>query len=324
MLDDERVICFVYRSPYEGLLGKHVRWLPDATVLDWFRRAWDESHPDPRKWLQAELGVDVYGLHTVFDEPLPKPGSMRELRRLLRKHLYVEGKVIVDDRSVRALTDDDEVPLAYFFLDQSLIAERPNRLAYAVHEQWPLPDETPLASDEDPVTTVVASQIGDADWDTQGMTVRLPGVRVPELAAWLRDCGVHGDWPYEMVLLRGAVGPGDDLAAALDRVNRWGAWHDQVLDVDGMAGDQREAHRVVREVLARVAGRDEIPGPLGGRFPAKSRILVGEHLVQASLHLHDDYGHQQLFIFDDVWAASHPTMAKSMRRWFVKSWDLLK
>jgi hypothetical protein len=108
------MICFVYRSPYHGVLGKHVRWLPDASVLDWFRRAWDEAAADPDAWLRAELGADVYGLDSIFDEarhgPLPKPGSMAELRKLLKKHLYVEGKVIVDEHSVRALTDDDEVP----------------------------------------------------------------------------------------------------------------------------------------------------------------------------------------------------------------------
>ncbi|SDS99855.1 hypothetical protein SAMN04489716_2214 [Actinoplanes derwentensis] len=318
------MICFVYRSPYQGLLGKHVRWLPDASVLDWFRRAFDESRPDPAAWLHAELGVEVYGLHTIFDKPRAKPESMRELRKLLKKHLYVEGKVIVGDHSVRALTDDDEVPLAYFFLDQSAVAERPGRLAYAVHEQWPLPADSARPSDGEPVTTIVTSQIGDVDWDTQGASVRLPGVRVPDLAAWLRRSDVHGDWPYEVVLLRAAVGPDDDLAAALDRVNRWGAWHDQYLDVDGLAGDQAKAHQVVRSVLARTAGLDEIPGPLGSRSPAKSRIEVGEHLAQASLHLDDNYGHQQFFVFDDVWAASHPALAKSMRRWFVKSWDPLK
>ncbi|HWS31576.1 MAG TPA: hypothetical protein VN408_02410 [Actinoplanes sp.] len=324
MADDDRVICFVYRAPYEGLLGKHVRWLPDATVLDWFRRALDESGPDPATWLQAELGVDVYGLHTVFAEPHPKPESMRDLRKLLKKQLYVEGRVIVDEHSVRASTDDDEVPLAYFFLDQSLVAERPGRLAYPVHEQWPLPSGTTRESDGDPETIIVTSHIGDVDWDTQGSVVRLPGVRVPEVAGWLRRSGVHGDWPYEIVLLRAAVGPDDDLEAALDRVNRWGAWHEQCLDVDGLAGDQAEAHRIVLSVLKSTAGRDEIPGPLGSRFPAKSRVTVAPHLAQASLHLHDAYGHQQLFVFDDVWAASHPDLAKSLRRWFGKSWDPLK
>lgn len=31
---------FVYRSMYEGLAGKRVRRLPDATVVAWFQRMW--------------------------------------------------------------------------------------------------------------------------------------------------------------------------------------------------------------------------------------------------------------------------------------------
>jgi hypothetical protein len=319
------MICFVYRSPYHGVLGKHVRWLPDASVLDWFRRAWDEAAPDPGAWLRSELGADVYGLDTIFDEAasrsLPQPETMAELRKHLKKHLYVEGRVIVDEHSVRALTDDDEVPLAYFFLDEKLIAERPRRLAYYVHDEWPLPAETTTGGDDEPVTTIVMSQIGDVDWDTQGTVIRLKGVRLPGLGARLRTAA---KWPEELTLLRGCIGPDDDLAAALDRMNRWGAWDDQELDVAGMDGDHEAAHRVALDVMAQVEGHDIVPGPLGGRRPALGRAEVAEHLAQAVFHIDDEFGYLQMFLFDDVWAAARPGLAKSLRRWFGDSWDPLK
>jgi hypothetical protein len=319
------MICFVYRSPYHGVLGKHVRWLPDASVLDWFRRAWDEAAPDPDTWLQAELGVDVYGLDSIFEEAakksLPKPETMAQLRKNLRKHLYVEGEVFVDDHSVRALTDDDENPLAYYFLDQSVVDERPARIAYHVRGEWPLPASTDTDGGDEPVTTIAMSQIGDIDWDTQGTVLRLRGVRLPGLAAWLRAADT---WPEELTLLRGCVGPDDDLAAALDRMNRWGAWDDQDLDVAGMDGDHAAAHRVALDVMAQAEGHDVIPGPLGGRRPALGRVDTAEHLAQAVFHIDDEFGYLQLFIFDDVWAAAHPELAKSLRRWFGKSWDPLK
>ncbi|GIF15570.1 hypothetical protein Ate01nite_56020 [Actinoplanes teichomyceticus] len=320
------MIWFVYRSPYHGVLGKHVRELPDASVLDWFRRGWDEAAPDSNAWLQAELGVDVYGLHTVFDEvdkrSPPKPESMAELREHLKKHLYVEGRVMVDDHSVRALTDDDEVPLAYFFLDHALVDERPARLAYPVHGRWPLPTHTgTTAGHDDPVTTIAMSQILAADWDTPGTVIRVPGVRLPELAGWLRAADT---WPEELTLLRGCIGPDDDLAAALDRMNRWGAWDDEAPDLRGMDGPHEDAHGVVRSVTTRGAGRQVIPGPLGQRRPALSRVEVTEHLAQAVLHMDDDFGYLQLFLFDDVWASEHRYLAKSLRRWFGRSWDPLK
>src|SRR4051812_46390281 len=48
-------MMFVYRSPYEGPLGKHVQRLPDETVLAWFQRGWDVQ--DAEEWAATELGV---------------------------------------------------------------------------------------------------------------------------------------------------------------------------------------------------------------------------------------------------------------------------
>ncbi|WP_327002956.1 hypothetical protein OHA72_49025 [Dactylosporangium sp. NBC_01737] len=322
------MICFVYRSPYEGVAGKHVRWLPDDTVLDWFRRGWDEATADPEAWLLAELGVDVYGLDSVFEAAaehgLPKPRSTKQLRKILNRHLYVEGKVRADELSVRAMTDDDENPLAYFFLDRRLFAAHADRLAYAAHEDWPLPADTPEPGGTAPVTTVVMSLLGDVDWDTQGAVVRFPGVRLPEFARHLRGTAVDEDWPAELSVLRAAVGPDDDLEQALRLMNRWAAWNDQYLDVTGLDGEHAEAHRIARSVLADVAGLDEVPGPLGVRRPGRGRIDVAQHIAQAAFHLDDEFGYQQVFAFDDVWAANHRYLASSLLRWYSGKWDPLK
>jgi hypothetical protein len=322
-----RMICFVYRCPDESVLGKHVRWLPDDTVLDWFRRGWDEAATDPNAWLLSELGVEVYGLDSIFEEAvereLPKPGSMRQLRKLLKRHLYVEGKVRVDELSVRALTDDDEVPLAYFFLDRRVVAAYADRLAYAVHEEWPLPADAPEPSAAEPVTTVVMSLLGDVLWETQTAMVRFPGVRLPEFARHLREAEVDDDWPAELTVLRSTIGPDDDLEQALRLMNRWTAWHDQELDITGLEGDHAEAHRIARSVVAGVV-EHEMVGPFGARRPGLSRIDVAKHVAQTAYHIDDQYGYQQLFVFDDVWAANHRYLASSLLRWFSGKWDPLK
>jgi hypothetical protein len=171
------------------------------------------------------------------------------------------------------------------------------------------------------MTTIAFSRIGDVDWDTQSAVVRLPGVRLPGLAAWLRAAE---KWPEELTLLRACIGPGDDLAAALGRMNQWCAWDDQEPDLSGLDADHEEAHRLARSVAARAADRETVPGPLGDRRPALGRVEVADHLAQAVFHIDDEFGYQQFFCFDDVWAAGHPDLAKSLRRWFAKSWDPLR
>ncbi|MFI7492951.1 hypothetical protein ACIBXA_31720 [Micromonospora echinaurantiaca] len=89
-------------------------------MLDWFRRGW--HHDDPYEWINSELGGDVYGLASIFEEArkqnLPQPQSIDELRELLHKHLWVEGDddfIRLGEHALRVRTDDDEVDLAYYF-----------------------------------------------------------------------------------------------------------------------------------------------------------------------------------------------------------------
>lgn len=110
---------FVYRSWYEGPLGKLVRHYPGVTVLEWFRRVWEEAgrDEDAYEWVRREFGTDVYGLNSIFTTGEPAPTSMVDLRRLMREHLYYEEQLSMDDHSVRVFTNDDELELAYFFVD---------------------------------------------------------------------------------------------------------------------------------------------------------------------------------------------------------------
>jgi hypothetical protein len=140
-------VWLIYRTPYEGPTGILVWRLPDRSVLEWFQRVWGatadedyfEGESDAYWWvtehLAAELGGDVYGLSSLFapdrtkgpgrDRHGPLPASTwQELGDLLDRELYVEGdperNIRVDQHSVRAKTDDDEVDLAYFFVDDAL------------------------------------------------------------------------------------------------------------------------------------------------------------------------------------------------------------
>ncbi|MEK8104621.1 hypothetical protein NKG94_04455 [Micromonospora sp. M12] len=61
-----RRMYFVCRWREESPFSKRVVTLPDATMLDWFRRGWGRANP--QGWIESELGDDVYGLDSIFEE----------------------------------------------------------------------------------------------------------------------------------------------------------------------------------------------------------------------------------------------------------------
>jgi hypothetical protein len=327
---------FVYRSHYDGPLSKWIHRVPDATVLDWFRRGW--RCDDPEAWLEAELGTDVYGLHSIFEaveeEDLPEPRTVEELRALLHEHLYVEGDedyIRLDDHSLRVRTDDDEVELAYFFLDDEAVRAAPDRLAYLLHESWPLPDETgdKTGAFVPDVPVTVIGEPGPADATTYAVfltfydgasvarlrPIAFPGVDLAGLAGHLRATAPRKDWEPELLVLRAMLAPGDEtVAAALERANRWPGFNLNADAWPNLPDEQDAAHQAALTILTTAAA-DE-------RRPEASLLRVSDHLAQFAMHCSEFFGYQQWFLFDDVWAASHPDLAQSLLR-YSEHWDPL-
>ncbi|MFE0155149.1 hypothetical protein ACFWY5_48980 [Nonomuraea sp. NPDC059007] len=331
---------FVYRSWYEGPLSKLVRHYPGLSVLDWFRRSWYEAAgEDAYEWVRREFGTDVYGLGSIFETGEPAPESMAELRRLMREHLYYEEELRVDDHSVRVLTNDDDVKLAYYFADDALVLAEPERWAYPVWEEgWRLPD-TPADQGrtfEPPVPPIRtelshAGQVGvtyavildfpDGDRSAGGLrpTV-LPGVRLPELAAALRESDADPErWDEELLTLRALTAPGEErIGAALERRNRW---PDESIPesaaarrrhLAALARPHQEAHARALRLLNGFTPEDE-------RDPGRTLIHLGDHLAQMCVHS-GYFGHAQWFLFDDLWAAAHSDLAASLIH-YAGHWD---
>jgi hypothetical protein len=370
-------IWFVYRSLYEGLAGKRIRRLPDPTVLGWFQRMWaataavagidDEwdAYQFVRQQISAELGGEVYGLDSVFvqarDRDLHRPVSWEDLCFLLETALYVEHEVRVDEHSVRASTDDDTIYLAYYFFDDILANARRDRVAWLLHDSWELPASSrpgepfqagvpvrPLlpAAHGEGATYVVLPVDDDVLWHERRRPWVLAGVRLPQLAAWLRavtpavteikgqryspqtgtgDLHPHRfeGWPEPLLLLRVLVAPGEQrLAPALERCNQWPEYFSLVDDyARAELGWAVEGHG---EAHARALERLHRGGPLWwqgqGRDPSASRIRESEHLVQMAMHVTEYLGYRSWVLFDDLWAGAHPDLARGMLR-AASSWD---
>lgn len=54
--------------------------------------------------------------------------------------------------------------------------------------------------------------------------------------------------------------------------------------------------------------------------PEKSVVRHSEHLAQAAVHVHELFGYELWYLFDDVWADAHPDLAASLLR-CAGTWD---
>ncbi|MFF5218551.1 hypothetical protein [Micromonospora sp. NPDC000442] len=321
-----------------GQLSKRVRRLPDETVLSWFQRGWDCD--DPESWVENELGGDVYGFDSIFEAArkhvLSWAATTSELRELLREHLYVEGDedfIRLDDHSLRVRTDDDEVELAYFFLDDEVVATALDRLAYLL-QSWPLPgaggESTSFVADV-PVTVVTSAGTGGASTYAVFLTfydgaslacsqpLVFPGVGLWELPGHLRtaDPGSGAAWPPELLVLRALVAPEDDaIRPALERCNRWPGFNLNADPWPNLSNEHTLAHHEAMAILT--TGRY-----VDGRRPGESRIEVDDHLAQVAMHCGGSFGYQQWFLFDSVWATAHSDLAQSLLR-YSNHWDPLE
>ncbi|GAA1641056.1 hypothetical protein [Actinoplanes couchii] len=311
---------FVCRWREDSPYGKRVVEVPDAGVLEWFRRGWGRDEPDV--WIENELGGDVYGLDSIFDEArklnLPAPRSIGELRALLHQHLYVEADdpedyIRLGEHALRVRTDDDEVDLAYYFIDDTAAAAAPERLTYLLHDTWPLPtDAAPEGTvfDNDvPVRTLRLGSDGTESvfsvrlaWASPDMdrnlglvgAVEITGLGLARIGAGLRniDAALVDGLPHDVRLLRALTATGeDDPGPAMRRYARLPGYRPTIGDT----------------------------GP-GTEQDARSLTHVDEHIVQVARYIDDFFGFDQWFVFDSRWAAAHSDLARSLLR-YASHWD---
>jgi hypothetical protein len=283
---------FVCRWRDDHPLSKTVVKTADRTVLDFFRRGWDEEEYED--WVDEELDGGAYGLESIFEarreHDLPRPRTVEELRVLLLEHLWVEGDdtyIRLDEHSLRVRTDDDEVDLAYYFFDDVAVASMPERLTYMLHQDWPLPaDAVADGSGFRHDVRVRTVDLG-GHWQESTYAIHLAwwppdmysnlelsgaiefaGLTLPDVEARLREAEASSDWPHDVQLLR--------------------------------------------EILGE------------GRYPRKpkTRVQRDDHILQIAEFVDDFVCYDQWFVFDTRWAAANPALARSLLR-YAAHWDPL-
>lgn len=281
-------------------------------------------------WRRLRLGLDLPGGQ---GRNLPRPDSVDELRELLIEHLDVEADdpaayIRLGEHALRVRTDDDEVDLAYYFVADGAAAASPDRLAFLLHDTWPLPSGAapPAAafSHGVPVRPVRPTHPGPDSvfsvrlcWESPDTHRNLdlacalvfPGLTLPDLAAHLGgvDDSVARSWPHDARLLRAMVAPGEeDTGAALERYARLPGYEPSPVGI-GRVLEHAVIHREVLELL-----RPE--------RPVQSSIRLDAHIAQAARYIDEFFGFDQWFLFDTRWAAAHPDLARSLLR-YAAHWD---
>ena len=325
---------FVCRWREDSPYSKRVVTLPDANVLDWFRRGW--KHDDPTGWIDSELGGDVYGLESIFEAAgernLPPPESVDELRQLLTEYLWVEGDdkgdfIRLGEHALRVRTDDDEVDLAYYFVDDDAASASPDRLAFLLHDTWPLPtgaggSETVFRHSV-PVRSVRLAPPGTdctfsvrLCWQSPDLyrnldltgAIQFPGVSLPDLATHLAVDGPGSHrWPHDVRLLRALVAPGEhDMGRALERYAQLPGYAPSPASLD-----RAPAHEAVLQEITDLLHTERL---------AESLIRLDAHIAQVARYIDGFFGFDQWILFDNRWAATHPELARSLLR-YAALWD---
>jgi hypothetical protein len=338
-------VYFVYRSHYQGPTGKFVRRFDDPSLLAWFRKRW-RGIADPyasRDYAEEVLGCRVYGFSSLFgaiaENDLPPPATAGELAEVLEEHLYVESEVRCRPHVIQALTDDDEIELAYFFFDDAYLARHPEKAAFLLHEPFALPETAAAEGVTAAVRTKRLRPAGPgkgttylaflAYYDSSSLSdmdgaYRLEGVRLPDLAAFLRDTAPKGDWPLELVLLRTQISVGDrtGIAVGLERTGRLPMREvsDAAYDSGMSMNTASEKEQAILAGLAAVTRRE--PRTDAGRL---STVQASPHVAQLAPHV-ATWGDVPMFhrwiLFDDLWLAAHPDLGNAILR-YASRWDML-
>ncbi len=301
------------------------------------------KHRSRYEWVKAELEGPVYGLASIFRKArelrLPLPTTWQELDAHLQIHLYVEGEVRYNGETLRALTDDDELDLAYYIFESSYAKKHPEQIRYLLTDAVRITSTVTKKSKKTFLPSVAAERIlpcSDKEgalyvcffiyYDGCSITdqqrpFRITGLRLSGLLDYLRTANPCTDpnliseemfnlkrWPRELRLMRALITDSDTkLEELFRRADPW--FVDEFPDPVGPQGHCREvARQAIFEMKTR---RGE---------PEKALLLHDEEHFFHFVSNQGNFWNFQFFLFDDIWAGANPDLANSILK-YCYTWD---
>lgn len=340
--NDEECIFLVYRAPYEGVNSKRVVKLKAISILEWFQNGWDAiNNMNPTDWIKSECDGDIHDLSLFFNkmkqENLPKPNDWNQLADYLHQYLPLEHKerIAQDEHSLRFMSDDDEVSIAVYFFDTYMVEKYPNKTSYLLYDRFELPVKSKEVNsfthnEKSRELFPKATGVGKTyfcfltfyDSDTFGHTVHeLNGARFSDLVRYLRSIQpekisvsstqYYSPWPRELILLRSFIDEDDTtIENALRECNNYPIFQIDAfnLGLGSIETAQNEFETAKKSVISTAN-------------PDMSHIKYGETFAQLAMHCSKNFGYQQWYIFDDLWAMDNADLANSLIRYTSNWWD---
>ena len=136
---------FVYKSPFGYPSGKYTLRIEEDSILKWFQKIWRDDLGEMAlfEYYKRTLGTYFYGLaHFValgIENKATCPNSFKELIKFIQENTYLNTINYVIDQYIEVLTDDDEVELAWYLIDEQYAQSNASRFKYLVTKDWPLP-----------------------------------------------------------------------------------------------------------------------------------------------------------------------------------------
>jgi hypothetical protein len=335
-------IWFVYRSPHDGPLSKHVKRLDGAdTLLDWFRSIWKPIGDRKEALAHAKelLGTHVYSFGWLFmriaEDGCPAPRTMEALHGGLESALYDDEWGLSEyrgtDDTIQVATDADKWALAMYWFTDAFARQHPERVAYLLRDDWRLPEAfgpggfrprpgvhrlLPAVEDEKAlyVADLDMSACGDIDELVPGH--KLPGLRLPDLVPWMlgrteEEVQKVGCGPVIRLheVLRQVMKQGDGLELAFRQTLKTtptdpATW---AAYTDWLVERDRppaELHLLDLAARSVVLSMDEGADPI--------RVQVAPHSLAAIVPAWRKEMFDQWYFFDDLWASANVDLANAV------------
>lgn len=338
------MVYLVYRIVYETPLTRQIQTFDDKTLFDFFQRIWapvENDGQDPAKykaivdayyeWIGGDEYVRIYNLVDDMFETGACPDTPAALTKWLDGHRYGEGTIRAQEHAIQSADDDDEYDQALLLFDDEFRKSHPDRVDFLLREEWELPESV--------LTTAELSELKPFHWagetnelypDGKDEGTTFACLFVIDDGAWLMD--LLGPYQFDKVrmpqFLNFLAKVPDEVIEESEAIEAWFApdkWRPELIELRrlAMSGNSETFAQLLtayNEIAQQTfEAKQQQSSSSWTKQWLQPRIQASPHMTQIAFTTRSTFretrSHESTVhwcFFDDLWASSHPDLAKSI------------